>query len=179
METEETRDVCRACSSCEHWTLARVTRYDDGSVIDNYRPPEGTGHCESLSLDTAPEFFCAKFSPCPSDFDHVYTSHKEGAPWQHWVHVPCPDCKGVGSSYDCACGRCAGTARVRKYDDGYVGEEQHRIHPKEKELNRKPRCGGCQKDMERNWVACPLCGWRYEPPASPEVVTDISPTVMS
>ena len=121
------------CDECEHWTLSRQTHYEDGSAIATFTAPSGKGHCDLLNLDTAPEFGCTSFR---ASNIHVVITHKAGAPWQHFKMGPCPDCSGAGSSGS-ACHRCAGTGIVRYYDDGFVGEEQHRLHPKEKELKAK------------------------------------------
>src|SRR5579863_7449404 len=115
------------CANCSNWTLERATVYEDGSRIVTYTAPVGKGHCDTLNLDTVPEFGCLSFAAG----DHVKLEHKTGAPWQHWKMIACPECNrnpGVGSGFMC---RCAGTGNVRRYDDGYVGDEKTRMHPKE------------------------------------------------
>lgn len=161
------------CELCGEWTLARQTRYEDGSIVNNYKPPDGTGHCEVLNLDTAPEFFCAKFKMAGDGFTHIYTTEKSGAPWQHSHYVPCPDCSANGMVNGTGCHRCAAGGKVLLYDDGYLGEEQHRIHPRERELARKPTCLNCGKEVERDWVACPKCGHRTQAMAKTEIIRDI------
>jgi hypothetical protein len=94
----------------------------------DWQAPQGKGHCDVLNLDTLPEFGCLSFL-------QLFSSHEEicsrlGEAWQYYWDVPCPDCNG--QAYKCQ--RCMGTGRVRKYGDGYVGEERTRMHPKEKEL---------------------------------------------
>lgn len=160
------------CNTCINWVVARVTDYEDGSRIFNYQPPEGLGHCEVLGIDTEPDFLCNKFKLLVGN-DHIQVSHKTGAPWNHSHYVPCPDCSGVGSDGTShACNRCAGIGRVLMYDDGYVGEEQTRMHPREKELARKPTCMNCRREVERDWVACPMCGHRLDAVVKPEVILD-------
>ena len=118
------------CDECEHWIITRETHYEDGSVVVNKRAPVGKGTCDILNVDTEADFGCTKFS---ASGIHSVIFYKAGAPWQHHVMVPCPDCAGAGSNNSTACMRCTGTAKVRRYDDGHVGEERTRQHPKEKE----------------------------------------------
>jgi hypothetical protein len=117
------------CSDCGAWVLECATVYADGTRIVNYAAPAGKGHCEILNLDTAPEFGCLSFVAG----EHVRVVTKPGEPWQHWQTVPCPDCDGRGSHPGVFghCRRCWGEAMVRKYDDGFVGENRQRRHPKE------------------------------------------------
>lgn len=161
------------CSECAHWVMQRKTVYDDGSEVVTFQAPEGKGHCEELNLDTTPEFFCGALKP-DLDSKTIRISRKAGAPWQHWTMIPCPQCSGKGNAGDGACDRCAGTSNVRRYDDGFVGDERTRIHPKERELGAvaKPSCSSCGREVDRAWVACPFCGHRiFEPPAKTEVVS--------
>lgn len=162
------------CDGCAKWTVRRETLYEDQSRIVNYQAPEGKGHCEILNLDTAPAFGCAEFVDAPG-FAHVYVEQKSGAPWQHSRAGPCPDCSGRGSPEGgLGCHRCAGTGKVRHYDDGYVGEERTRLHPKERELGQaaKPKCAACGHEIDREWKACPHCGVKLEAPAEIEKVAD-------
>ena len=159
------------CLGCAHWILARTTAYADGSMIDTFRAPEGKGRCESLNIDTAPDFGCTGYAE-DGGHPHVITTHKVGAPWQHWKMGPCPDCSGKGNAGDGACHRCAGTHQVRYYEDGFIGEERTRLHPKEREVAPKPTCGGCKREIDIGWVACPFCGHKLEPVAAVEKVED-------
>jgi hypothetical protein len=164
------------CDGCLKWTVARQTLYADGSKVDTFRAPEGKGHCEALDIDTTPDFGCTKHEAAPEGFAHVYVSQKGGAPWQHWTMIACPDCSGAGSSNDRPDDRCAGTGKVRRYDDGFIGDERTRMHPKERELAGGPKCGSCGRAMDAGWVACPSCGWKIEKPAEPEVISALSTT---
>ena len=120
------------CFDCSHWVLARKTVYENGAEIVTYKAPEGKGHCEQLDVDTAPSFGCTDFLSAGSGGGVVCCSQKAGAPHSHWTMGPCPDCQGKGNGgTDSACHRCAGTAKVRYYDDGFVGDERTRKHPQE------------------------------------------------
>lgn len=162
------------CASCQHWTVSRITTYADKSEIVEWKAKEGRGLCSVLDHETAAAFGCIEFSEGTDC--QIIRKYKQGEPWQHWVMIPCPDCDGKGSQFTTACRRCAGTSKVRRYDDGFVGEEQTRLHPKEKQLMAtgglpRPKCLNCNKDTDVSWVACPYCGWRLvEPPAEVEVV---------
>jgi len=183
------------CSNCAKWLVAKTTSYDDGSIVDNYRAPEGMGHCSDFDKDMKADFFCGGFVE-GTEADHVVTAHKVGEPWQHHHWGPCPDCKGEGGwtvlepgqpGRGSACGRCCQTGRVLYYDDGYIGEEKTRLHPKEKEAAEKAKahmlatgqtikkkCAHCHREGEYEWNACPWCGISYyEPPAKTEVVSGL------
>lgn len=155
-----------SCAICQHWTVQRVTTYDDGSIVERWKAPEGVGHCELLGIATDPGFGCNRF--IESFYDHVETLKKPGAPWQHFVMIPCPDCAGKG---DGGRGhRCAGTGLVRLYDDGHIGDEQTRRHPKE---NRPAAlCHGCNAAVDPNWAHCPACGVKLWKVAETEVIKD-------
>ena len=169
------------CDGCANWTVAKKTIYESGDEVETFRAPEGKGHCEALGLDTDPDFGCAKFSEPTEPHGGAGVTHisrKEGAPWQHWTMIPCPDCGGAGSSNDRPDDRCAGTGNVRLYDDGFIGDERTRKHPKEiASPAARPKCQGCGGDVDPAWVACPACGHcLIEPPAETEVVANQFPT---
>jgi hypothetical protein len=160
------------CDQCDHWLTTVLTTYDDGETIINFQASQGFGKC-GLGLKLAGEctpadFGCAKF--VASGWDHTTKHHKAGAAWQHWEVKQCPDCIVAGHSVGCK--RCAGTGKVRFYDDGYVGEEQTRLHPKQKALMElgPPKCISCQKELDPNWVSCPWCGTRTNKPGEREVI---------
>lgn len=159
------------CSTCAHWITRRAARYSDGSEVDNFRAPEGKGRCEKLEIDTPAEFGCQAFVQGENS---VRISEKPGAPWMHWEMVPCPICAAKGEVPAAARCQCAGTGKVRRYDDGFVGDEKTRIHPTERALMLagKPKCKTCEREVEITWVACPFCGGRLEPMSKPEVVSD-------
>src|SRR5579862_9257049 len=106
-----------SCSVCKYWHRGTLTVYGDGSTLEKLlEKPK----CSVLNIETPEDFGCIKFEEAYEEQVSHYT--KEGAPWENWVYGPCPDCQGVGNNGS-ACHRCAGTAKVRFYDDGYVGEE--------------------------------------------------------
>lgn len=124
------------CSDCGNWITERISVYSDGSKIVNYTADEGKGCCSILNTVTTPDFGCLSFV----EGDHRVITHKTGALWDYWVNGVCPECDGRGSHIDRNghCGRCVGTGHVRYYEDGYIGEEKTRLHPKEKELYKEP-----------------------------------------
>lgn len=124
-----------SCSNCAKWVRERHRHYSDGAEHSYYVAPEGKGHCEALNFDTTPDFGCNKYEAAPDGCSHIWVDFIEGAPWEHWVFISCPDCNGVGSANDRACRRCSGTAKVRRYDDGYVADATW-DHPLEKERKK-------------------------------------------
>lgn len=118
------------CDHCACWVIKRVRVYEDKSEFKTFEAPAGKGHCDVLDTQTAALFGCNKFTEA-TGFDHIVRSQVVGAPWQHFKMGACPNCNGKGCAHDGACSRCIGTGKVRFYDDGYVGEESTRRHPKE------------------------------------------------
>jgi len=115
-----------SCQECGNWKLGVRATYSNGAVIEHLID---RGKCSVLGVNTEPDFSCNRF--VEGRQDQIQVVAKEGEPWENWVMGPCPDCCGVGSGNDRACHRCAGTSKVRYYDDGFVGEEQTRLHPME------------------------------------------------
>jgi len=157
------------CAGCAHWIVANKTIYESGDVIVHYEAKPGFGGCTVLDIETKDDFGCKKFA---AGDDHVTADRKAGAPWQYSRSGPCPDCAAHGNANDGACHRCAGTGQVRHYDDGYVGEERTRLHPKEKESAARPTCSACFREVDADWVSCPRCGQRLNAPADVEKVAD-------
>ena len=157
------------CDTCARWITAHRTIYDDGSEIGTFEAPAGKGNCQLLGIDTLPEFGCTSYDP---GAEHIITSHKSGTPHEHFRMGPCPECRAAGNAGDSACHRCAGTGNVRYYDDGYIGEERTRLHPKEVEKAAKPKCLGCGREVEAAWVACPACGHKLDAARAAETVAD-------
>jgi len=151
------------CANCQKWVIQRVTDYEDGSRIINLKSTEGNGFCEVLKIETGADFGCNKFEE--GNLHIEVMGKKPGSPWHHSQWGKCPDCDGVGFG----CRRCAGTARVLYYDDGYIGEEQTRRHPNETDQNGPPvpSCISCKKHIDLNWVACPYCGTKIDKQADP------------
>lgn len=156
-----------ACEKCQHWVVSRATLYGNGERIERWRAPDGKGACASLGIETDAGFSCNRF--IESFFDHVDLTIKPGAPWEHFVMIDCPDCGGKG---DGGRGhRCAGTGKVRLYDDGYVGDEQTRRHPKEPQT--PPKCPHCSEATSPGWKHCPKCGSKlWGEVAETEVIPD-------
>lgn len=126
------------CVFCRHWIVKRRRLYADGSEVVLFEAPRGRGRCQMLAQETDPNFGCRSFEAAPEG-GHVATELIEGAPWQHWKMGACPDCGGRGSGVaGGACRRCAGIGQVRHYDDGHIGEERTRRHPKEPEGHHTP-----------------------------------------
>jgi hypothetical protein len=156
------------CDGCANWITLSKTLYESGDEVVHSRTELGKGLCKLLGIETAADFGCVKHE---AGDDHVLiVARKSGAPWQHSVAGPCPDCAGKGNNGDSGCHRCAGTGKVRYYEDGYVGEERTRLHPKEREHAAPLKCKACDAIIEIDWVACPRCGARTEAPARTEVV---------
>lgn len=121
------------CNTCSHWVLKRRRLYADGTEKVYFWVSGGNGLCTRLQRETGPQFFCADFTD-DATFDHVETENVSSEPWQNWKMGKCPDCDGRGSGLGeiaSSCWRCAGTGNVRFYDDGHVGDERTRRHPKE------------------------------------------------
>lgn len=158
------------CERCSHWTIKRITKYANGETVENWKAEPGKGLCDKLQIQTEEDFGCNKF--LETDDDHIAKAWKNGAPWQHSQSGPCPDCQGNAANGGGVCRRCAGTGKVRHYDDGYIGEEQTRLHPRELETAEPLRCRGCKKEVQVEWMACPYCGTKLEPPAETVFVGD-------
>ena len=157
------------CETCARWITAHRTIYDDGSEIRTFEAAAGKGRCELLGIETPVDFGCNGYA---EGTEHIITTRKTGKPHEHWHMGPCPDCKSHGNAGDGACHRCAGTGNVRYYDDGFIGEERTRLHPKERELAGKPKCLGCGREVEVAWVACPACGHKLDAAVAAESVID-------
>ena len=117
-----------SCADCASWVRKRKKVYDDGTEVVSF---DGE-FCDLLAIKTTADFGCQKFTQMADGWDHTVIERVDGAPWQRFKMGACPDCAGRGSGVGAgACYRCAGSGLVRFYDDGYVGEERTRKHPKE------------------------------------------------
>ncbi len=153
------------CEKCAHWTVRRATAYGDGIIIENWKAEPGKGQCDSLGIETSHDFGCNRFMEGDA---HDALARKDGAPWQHFIMIKCPSCSGAAGCHG-RC-QCAGTGLVRLYDDGYVGDEQTRMHPNEKPLPTK--CPSCEAPVEPGWAHCPSCGAKLWKVAETEIIDD-------
>jgi hypothetical protein len=136
------------CENCDNWTTRKTRVYDDGTEITDFEAEDGKGQCCVINAQTAFDFYCAKFMSATGD--HVERQLITGAPWQNFKMIPCPDCNGRGSGINGGvCQRCMGTANVRQYDDGYIGEEKTRRHPNEPEVAAQVDPGTILAPMEK------------------------------
>lgn len=128
-----------ACSKCSKWLQKKIKKFDGGSTKVLYSAGTGFGKCSELNMETFSDFSCNRF--VLSDWDHFEIIEVPGKDWENWEMGPCPDCQGKGCGPDFIqdnfnnsgpCHRCVGTGKVRYYEDGYIGEERTRQHPKEK-----------------------------------------------
>ena len=126
------------CAECRFWRRGTVTRYttEDRSVL--HVDGEGNAPCHNptgplVGVTVPSTFGCALFEAYDTFDDQIEIIVTGGEPWQSWHMGPCPDCSAKGSTLGVGCHRCAGTGNVRYYDDGHVGEEQTRLHPRERE----------------------------------------------
>lgn len=154
------------CSDCRKWLTQRVTDYEDGSRVINFKSADGKGLCYILNIETEIEFGCNRFE---AGLEHIEIMRtKTGSPWHHSHYITCPDCSGTGIIPGAAgdsCQRCCRTGRCLLYDDGYVGEEKTRRHPNEEKIGPPPAptCPSCTRDIDKSWKACPFCGHQFAP----------------
>ena len=149
------------CADCRQWLVQRVTDYEDGSRIVNFKSNDGQGQCEVLKIPTDADFGCNKFI---EGHEHIeIMAKKTGSPWHHSHYITCPDCAGSGIIGQASCDRCCRTGRCLLYDDGYVGEEKTRRHPNEAQVGPPPppTCDSCNRVIEWSWKACPFCGTKF------------------
>lgn len=146
------------CSDCRKWLTQRVTDYEDGTRIVNFKSDDGKGFCEFLKFETPADFYCNKFEAGTGHIEIM--GSKSGSPWHHSHYDTCPDCLGSGIIGDGSCHRCCRTGRCLFYDDGYIGEEHTRRHPNEATIGPPPQptCPKCTQNIVLTWVACPHCG---------------------
>lgn len=172
------KGVDMKCADCRKWLTVRVTDYENGERIVNFQAPDGKGLCEVLKIDTPGDFGCNQFE---AGAEHIeIMAKKTGSPWHHSTRITCPDCKGegvVGPLKDASCERCCRTGTCLIYDDGYLGEERTRRHPKEASDGPPPplTCQGCTKVVEKEWVSCPWCGQKLKVEAPPMRVEEFTP----
>jgi predicted RNA-binding Zn-ribbon protein involved in translation (DUF1610 family) len=148
------------CTNCKTWLVQRVTDYANGERIVNYQAPVGKGLCEVIHIETDFTFGCNRFVEGHQHIEII--GIKTGSPWMHSRWGGCPECGGSAIG----CDRCQTTGRVLYYDDGYIGEERTRRHPKEATLGPppEPKCLQCGAVIELKWKACPHCGRKVEHP---------------
>jgi hypothetical protein len=145
-----------------------VTLYVDGTQVVNEEAPDGKGKCSALGIITACDFGCTAFSVSENHCHEVVT-HVDAPIWERWVMGPCPDSDGQGIVNGSICQRCAGTGKVRYYEDGFVGDERNRQHPKEAKGIQPIVCPDCEYEMKSEWKVCPMCGVRRLEDSRPRV----------
>jgi hypothetical protein len=184
------------CDHCALWLVRRETGYDGGEIVVTWFDPDGRGKCLGplKGVLTEPEFGCNSFQ---DGGPLIETSRKGGHPWQHATPIPCPDCRkpgcgfvapgectaigcpgtdkclGLGSANDGADGRCVGTGTVLRYDDGFVGDNRTKKHPKESERVEPRSCQRCARPVETTWLHCPHCGQNLHEEGKTEVLNDV------
>lgn len=147
-----------SCKECASWQRGVATIYGNGEVLTKlFDKPK----CRELNgAETPEDFHCNRYS---EGIDaQMEQQTKSGAPWENWYYDRCPDCSGAGSSRGetdnegvaytgtgRACTRCAGTSKVRYYDDGFIGEEQKRLHPVEVALQKQARQQKIREEIAR------------------------------
>lgn len=128
------------CSTCKFWKVGIRNVFASEEKFE-LTATAGHGVCQTgpMTGHATPELFGCNNYQQGTDEDHIEVVIHNLEAWQIWTMIPCPDCQAVGNhggTHDSvsSCNRCAGTGNVRKYADGYVGDERTREHPKEKEL---------------------------------------------
>ncbi len=126
------------CGTCRHWLRGTRTIF---AGSEEWKPA-GAGGDEGLCRGpvgklTTSDFGCLRFAAASSPDDQVITVRHDAEPCQVFEVIRCPDCSGGGNSGEAGCHRCAGTGKVRRYGDGYVGDEQTREHPRARDERLK------------------------------------------
>ena len=180
------------CNVCKKWLISVRNTYDNGDIIEKWGAPASQGKCQVLNVLTSDDFGCLKFE---LNGPLTISRHKAGAPWNHKVLGPCPDCKKPDCGYpNCEnprcpgsdkCfgepavaeghnGRCHGFGQVYYYDDGFIGDMKTQRHPKEREQvpDSPMRCQRCTEPVDRLWNICPNCGQRLKGVGDSIVIDD-------
>ena len=152
-------EVLLRCSTCAKWLLRKETSYGNGETIVNWSDPDGKGQCSFLNINTVPDFGCNQYEVGGPIIEKHF---KEGEPWHYWRLDKCPECHGLGTGGPSGRvdNRCCGTGLVMYFDDGYIGDNMTKMHPKEKVKRPDPvfSCFNCHKPADAAWIACPYCG---------------------
>ncbi len=134
------------CAECRFWLRGKWVSHPSVPAVFQPVADEGQGKCRAdgplSGIVTKAAFGCADYVELKSKYDQEERVEYQTEPWDTWEMGPCPDCQGKGSTGQMvngelqggACHRCAGTAQVRYYIDGYVGDEQTREHPTAKKM---------------------------------------------
>ncbi len=122
------------CSDCKFWFRGTRRQYKNSPVVFTASASGEQGICRSggavNGLTIGPTFGCIDFSRFSNPDEQEDFIVYDAEPWQISEEIRCPDCNGYG----CGCHRCASTGHVRKYADGYVGDEQTKEHPVERRM---------------------------------------------
>jgi len=176
------------CKSCKHWLCKVESHYKDGDTEEVLVRWDGgqKGMCQFGPLKgkmTEPDFGCNRYEVGGPAANITY---KEGASWTHKRQGPCPDCRSAECTFptcellgncrgmeNCIAqrianegpgGRCVGTGKVFYYDDGFIGENKYKVHPKEKVKlpDKELACPNCCEEVAEKWSMCPFCGTRLK-----------------
>jgi hypothetical protein len=132
------------CGDCKHRQIGirKNFRFDKSYLFPFFT--DGQSKCCGPGLmngkPVPDDFGCVDFSV--GNKHEIVEEYPDKDPWDVWEWVQCPEhppgnatVDGIEKRYG-ACTRCAGGGRVRKYGDGWEGDEQLQMHPAEVALRR-------------------------------------------
>lgn len=163
------------CSDCACWITDKQLLFANFERLEPLAEP-GKGVCRGPlgGLAVGPDFGCIAFIPGDQHID--IQDHRPCEVYDVWEMIPCPDCRGRGTPEDVpdhpanstmgfsSCHRCAGMGHVRRYGDGYEGDEQTRMHPLEVAQIRAAKEAVLRGDLDRQIAELD------KPPPPPEPV---------
>jgi hypothetical protein len=169
------------CADCALWLRGRWVVFPSAARFEPAAPGESEGVCRGPLAGRIVEadFGCVGFRQLASPAEQEERVVHAGEPWQVWEMIACPDCGGRGSTAgeppadggevsSSACYRCAGTGNVRRYADGFIGDERTREHPVEREIRKRET-----EQLLREKLAAELAALD-QPPGAPAAATGAS-----